>query len=161
MKHLIAPTILILMLGGCETAQKSNGFARTMEGYSWNISGQSSIDLVMELDKVWAARDYDKMRTFFSDTASFSFAEGEQFNSIDGFIGHVKKQAEAGNTWTTEYAFAVDVAPGEGGDWVNAAFRVGLPESDPKKKEEIFYEWYYVKNGKIHNWSQSKQVILK
>ena len=161
MKHLIVPTILILMLGGCETAQKSNGFVRTQEGYSWHISGQSSVDLVMELDKVWAARDYDKMRTFFSDTASFSFAEGEKFNSLDGFIGHVKKQAEAGNTWTTEYAFAVDVAPGEGGDWVNAAFRVGLPESDPKKKEEIFYEWYYVKNGKIHTWSQSKQVVLK
>jgi len=78
MKHLIAPTILILMLGGCETAQKSNGFVRTNEKYSWHISGQSSVDLVMELDKVWAARDYDKMRTFFSDTASFSFAEGEQ-----------------------------------------------------------------------------------
>ena len=161
MKHLIAPTILILMLGGCETAQKSNGFVRTMEGYSYHISGQSSVDLVMELDKVWAARDYDKMRTFFSDTTSFSFAEGEKFNSLDGFIGHVKKQMEAGNTWTAEYAFAVDVAPGEGGDWVNAAFRVGLPESDPKKKEEIFYEWYYVKNGKIHTWSQSKQVVLK
>ena len=148
MKHLIAPTILILILGGCETAQKSNGFVRTMEGYSYHISGQSSVDLVMELDKAWAAQDYEKMRTFFADTASFSFAEGEKFNSLDGFIGHVKKQMEAGNTWTAEYAFAVDVAPGEGGDWVNAAFRVGLPESDPKKKEEVFYEWYYVKNGK-------------
>ena len=161
MKHLIAPTILILILGGCETAQKSNGFVRTMEGYSYHISGQSSVDLVMELDKAWAAQDYEKMRTFFADTASFSFAEGEKFNSLDGFIGHVKKQMEAGNTWTAEYAFAVDVAPGEGGDWVNAAFRVGLPESDPKKKEEVFYEWYYVKNGKIHTWSQSKQVVLK
>ncbi|HHZ98665.1 MAG TPA: nuclear transport factor 2 family protein [Candidatus Marinimicrobia bacterium] len=161
MKHLIAPTILILILGGCETAQKSNGFVRTMEGYSYHISGQSSVDLVMELDKAWAAQDYEKMRTFFADTASFSFAEGEKFNSLDGFIGHVKKQMEAGNTWTAEYAFAVDVAPGEGGDWVNAAFRVELPESDPKKKEEVFYEWYYVKNGKIHTWSQSKQVVLK
>ena len=161
MKHLIAPTILILILGGCETAQKSNGFVRTMEGYSYHISGQSSVDLVMELDKAWATQDYDKMRTFFADTASFSFAEGEKFNSLDGFIGHVKKQMEAGNTWTAEYAFAVDVAPGEGGDWVNAAFRVELPESDPKKKEEVFYEWYYVKNGKIHTWSQSKQVVLK
>ena len=161
MKHLIAPTILILILGGCETAQKSNGFVRTMEGYSYHISGQSSVDLVMELDKAWAAQDYEKMRTFFADTASFSFAEGEKFNSLDGFIGHVKKQMEAGNTWTAEYAFAVDVAPGEGGDWVNAAFRVGLPESDPKKKEEVFYEWYYVKNGKIHTWLQSKQVVLK
>ena len=156
MKHLIAPTILILILGGCETAQKSNGFVRTMEGYSYHISGQSSVDLVMELDKAWAAQDYEKMRTFFADTASFSFAEGEKFNSLDGFIGHVKKQMEAGNTWTAEYAFA-----GEGGDWVNAAFRVELPESDPKKKEEVFYEWYYVKNGKIHTWSQSKQVVLK
>ena len=161
MKHLIAPTILILILGGCETAQKSNGFVRTMEGYSYHISGQSSVDLVMELDKAWAAQDYEKMRTFFAVTASFSFAEGEKFNSLDGFIGHVKKQMEAGNTWTAEYAFAVDVAPGEGGDWVNAAFRVELPESDPKKKEEVFYEWYYVKNGKIHTWSQSKQVVLK
>ena len=161
MKHLIAPTILILILGGCETAQKSNGFVRTMEGYSYHISGQSSVDLVMELDKAWAAQDYEKMRTFFADTASFSFAEGEKFNSLDGFIGHVKKQMEAGNTWTAEYAFAVDVAPGEGGDWVNAAFRVELPELDPKKKEEVFYEWYYVKNGKIHTWSQSKQVVLK
>ena len=161
MQHLIALTILILMLGGCETAQKSNGFVRTMEGYSYHISGQSSVDLVMELDKAWAAQDYEKMRTFFADTASFSFAEGEKFNSLDGFIGHVKKQMEAGNTWTAEYAFAVDVAPGEGGDWVNAAFRVELPESDPKKKEEVFYEWYYVKNGKIHTWSQSKQVLLK
>ena len=161
MKHLIAPTILILILGGCETAQKSNGFVRTMEGYSYHISGQSSVDLVMELDKAWAAQDYEKMRTFFADTASFSFAEGEKFNSLDGFISHVKKQMEAGNTWTAEYAFAVDVAPGEGGDWVNAAFRVELPESDPKKKEEVFYEWYYVKNGKIHTWSQSKQVVLK
>ena len=161
MKHLIAPTILILILGGCETAQKSNGFVRTMEGYSYHISGESSVDLVMELDKAWAAQDYEKMRTFFADTASFSFAEGEKFNSLDGFIGHVKKQMEAGNTWTAEYAFAVDVAPGEGGDWVNAAFRVELPESDPKKKEEVFYEWYYVKNGKIHTWSQSKQVVLK
>ena len=161
MKHLIAPTILILILGGCETTQKSNGFVRIMEGYSYHISGQSSVDLVMELDKAWAAQDYEKMRTFFADTASFSFAEGEKFNSLDGFIGHVKKQMEAGNTWTAEYAFAVDVAPGEGGDWVNAAFRVGLPESDPKKKEEIFYEWYYVKNGKIHTWLQSKRVVLK
>ena len=91
MKHLIAPTILILILGGCETAQKSNGFVRTMEGYSYHISGQSSVDLVMELDKAWAAQDYEKMRTFFADTASFSFAEGEKFNSLDGFIGHVKK----------------------------------------------------------------------
>ena len=161
MKHLIAPTILILILGGCETAQKSNGFVRTMEGYSYHISGQSSVDLVMELDKAWAAQDYEKMRTFFADTASFSFAEGEKFNSLDGFISRVKKQMEAGNTWTAEYAFAVDVAPGEGGDWVNAAFRVELPESDPNKKEEVFYEWYYVKNGKIHTWSQSKQVVLK
>ncbi len=161
MKHLFAPTILILVLGGCESAQKSNGFVRNNEEYSWHISGQSSVDLVMELDKVWAERDYNKMRTFFSDTASFSFAEGEQFNSFDGFISQVKKQAEAGNSWTTDYAFAVDLAPGEGGDWVNAAFRVEFPESDQKKKEEVFYEWYYVKNGKIHTWSQSKQVVLK
>ena len=160
MKQFLALIIFTMMIGGCDTAQKSNGFANALEGYSWHISGQSSVDLVVDLDKVWG-EDYDKMRTFFVDTTSFSFAEGQQYNTVDGFISHVKKQMENSTGWTMDYAFAVDLSPGEGGDWVNASFTVDAPESDPDTSQQIFYEWYYVKNGKIHNWRQSKQVILK
>ena len=160
MKQLLCLIIMAMMLGGCDTAQKSNGFATAYEGLSFHISGQASVDLVVELDKVWG-KDYDKMRTFFVDTASFSFAEGEQFNTVDGFIGHVKIQMENSTGWTMDYAFAVDLSPGEGGDLVNAAFTVEAPESDSEKSKEIIYEWYYVKNGKIHNWTQSKQIVLK
>ena len=160
MKKLLCLIIVSMMIGGCNTPQKSNGFATALEGYSWHISDQASVDLIVALDKVWG-KDYDAMRTFFVDTTSFAFATGEQYNTVDGFIGHVKKQMENSTGWTMDYAFAVDLSPGEGGDLVNAAFTVEAPESDPEKSKEIIYEWYYVKNGKIHNWTQSKQIVLK
>jgi len=156
MKKIIFSTIIAMMIGGCNTQQKSNGFVSNYEGYSWHISSQESVDLVMDLDKVWG-KDYDAMRTFFSDTASFSFADGEQYNTIDGFIDEVKKGMEESAAWTMDYAFAVDISPGEGGDWVNAGFTVEASDSEP---ERVINEWYYIKNGKIHNFLQSKRVIL-
>ena len=81
MKQFLTLIIFTMMIGGCDTAQKSNGFANALEGHSWHISGQSSVDLVVDLDKVWG-EDYDKMRTFFVDTTSFSFAEGQQLSLI-------------------------------------------------------------------------------
>ena len=160
MKHTVLIGFSSLLLSGCNTPEKSNGFVTNNEDYSWHISDQASVDFVVDLDKVWG-KDYAAMRTFFSDTASFSFAEGEQYSSVDGFIEHVKNEMKENAGWTMDYAFAVDLSPGEGGDWVNAAFTVDAPESDPDTSQQIFYEWYYVKNGKIHNWRQSKQVILK
>ncbi len=146
MKKLLCLIIVSMMIGGCNTPQKSNGFATALEGYSWHISDQASVDLIVALDKVWG-KDYGAMRTFFVDTTSFAFATGEQYNTVDGFIGHVKKQMENSTGWTMDYAFAVDLSPGEG--------------ADSEKSKEIIYEWYYVKNGKIHNWTQSKQIVLK
>ena len=56
-----------------------------------------------------------------------------------------------------DYAFAVDIAPGEGGDWVNAAYTVDATKTEPKR---VFYEWYYIRDGKIQNFLQSKRVVL-
>ena len=69
MKQLFYLIIMAMMLGGCDTAQKSNGFATAYEGLSFHISGQASVDLVVELDKVWG-KDYDKMRTFVTRAAN-------------------------------------------------------------------------------------------
>ena len=52
---------------------------------------QASVDLVVELDKYWGV-DYDKMRTFFVDTVKSRFESGESFETLDGFIGQVKKE---------------------------------------------------------------------
>ncbi len=164
MKHIVLIGFFSLLVSGCttevETAKKpenSNGFVSNYEDYSWHISGQASVDLVVDLDKVWG-KDYAAMRTFFSDTASFSFAEGELYNSVDGFIEHVKDQMEENAGWTMDYAFAVDIAPGEGGDWVNAAYTVDATKSEPKR---VIYEWYYVRDGKIQNFLQSKRVVFE
>ena len=60
MKKLLCLIIVSMMIGGCNTPQKSNGFATALEGYSWHISDQASVDLIVALDKVWG-KDYDAM----------------------------------------------------------------------------------------------------
>ena len=55
--------MIFIFLVGCANAQKSNGFVKDVEGSSWQMGTQASVDLVVELDKYWGV-DYDKMRTF-------------------------------------------------------------------------------------------------
>ena len=157
MKKLLCLSMIFIFLLGCENTQKSNGFNTAYKDYSFHIGSQSSVDVVVDLDKVWG-RDYDKMRTFFADTAKFTFADGETYDTIDGFLGHVKKEMDNGGSWTMDHAFAVDLLPGSGGELVNASFSVEATETKPKR---IIHEWYYVIDEKIHNFSQSKQVIIE
>ena len=104
----------------CDSSQKSNGFARSYDG-PWKIGTQAGVDLVTELDKAWSNKDFEKMKMFFDDSATFLFAEGDRFNSIDGFIDHIKNQmGDDDANWTYDWAVAVDESPGEGGEWVNA-----------------------------------------
>ena len=76
------PIITLMIIIGCESPQKSNGFARGSED-SWKIGSQAGVDLVTELDKAWSNKDYEKMKIFFDDSATFMFAEGDKFNSFD------------------------------------------------------------------------------
>ena len=77
--------IVLVFITACENPQKSNGFARGSKD-SWKIGSQAGVNLVTELDKAWSSRDFEKMKMFFDDSATFMFAEGERFNSVDGFI---------------------------------------------------------------------------
>ena len=149
----------IQLIIGCENAQKSNGFVKDVEGSSWQMGTQASVDIVVELDKYWGV-DYDKMRTFFVDTVKSSFEGGESFKTLDGFIGQVKvgMLANVGaQNWSMDGAFSVDLDATKGGDWVNAWFTVGATDSQPKRE---IVEYYFVKNGKIHQFSQSRRVIV-
>ena len=90
MKNLLSLSMVLIFLIGCESAPKSNGFAKNNSSTSFTMGTQASVDLVVELDKYWGV-DYDKMRTFFVDTVKSRFEAGESFETLDGFIGQVKK----------------------------------------------------------------------
>ena len=159
MKKLLCISMMFILLFGCENAQKTNGFVKGDEGSSWQMGTQASVDLVVELDKYWGV-DYDKMRTFFVDTLKSRFEGGESYETLDGFIGQVKesmKENVGAQYWSMEGAFSVDRDPTQGGDWVNAWFLVDATDSKPKR---AIVEYYYIKNGKIHQFSQSKQDRL-
>ena len=59
--------------------------------------------------------------------------------------------------WTMDGAFSIDLDPTKGGDWVNAWFTVEATDAKPKRS---INEWYFILNGKIHQFSQSEQVRL-
>jgi hypothetical protein len=116
---------------------------------------------VTELDKAWSSRDFEKMKIFFDDSATFMFAEGDKFNSVDGFIGHVKKQfGDQEANWTYDWAVAVDLLPGEGGEWVNAGFTSDVSKTKEDTSKIHYSEWYYVEDGKIKIWNQTRRIIL-
>ena len=163
MNKLIYPFICLslLFIVGCEQSGRSNGFVNDYPEVSWHIGHQSSVDLVKKIDKAWSGKNWNKLETFFYDTAKYAFAGGDEYNSFDGFVSHIKKEmGDNEPNWKMDYAFAVDIAPGTGGEWVNAGFTVDVSDVKPDTSEEFYNEWYYVINGKIHRWSQSKQIIL-
>ena len=155
MKKLLTISVMFILLVGCENAQKSNGYPSKF----FSLGTQASVDLVVELDKYWGV-DYDKMRTFFVDTVKSSFEAGETFETLDGFIEQVKKGMNdnpGDQNWSMEGAFSVDANGDEAGEWVNAWFLVDASATQPKRE---IVEYYFVKNGKIHEFQQSRRVII-
>ena len=152
--------LFIIGICSCDNSQKSNGFARSYDG-PWKIGTQAGVDLVTELDKAWSNKDFERMKMFFDGSATFLFAEGEKFNSIDGFIDHIKTQK--GNddaNWTYDWAVAVDESPGGGGEWVNAGFTSDISKTNKDTSKIHYSEWYYIEDGKIKLWNQTRRIIL-
>ena len=155
MKKLLSVFTILIFLVGCEGAPKSNGYPSKFV----TLGTQASVDLVVELDKYWGV-DYDKMRTFFVDTLKSSFEAGETFETLDGFIGQVKEgmsENVGDQNWSMEGAFSIDANGEDEGEWVNAWFLVDASATQPKRE---IVEYYFVKNGKIHEFQQSRRVII-
>ena len=152
--------LFIIGIYSCDNSQKSNGFARSYEG-PWKIGTQAGVDLVTELDKAWSNKDFEKMKMFFDDSATFLFAEGYRFNSVNGFIDHIKNQmGDDDANWTYDWAVAVDESPDEGGEWVNAGFTSDISKSSKDTSKIHYSEWYYIEDGKIKLWNQTRRIIL-
>ena len=101
------------------------------------------------------------MKMFFDDSATFLFAEGDRFNSVNGFIDHIKNQkGDDDANWTYDWAVAVDESPGEGGEWVNAGFTSDISKTNEDTSKIHYSEWYYIEDGKIKLWNQTRRIIL-
>ena len=155
MKKVLSIFTILIFLVGCESAPKSNGYPSKFV----TLGTQASVDLVVELDKHWGV-DYDKMRTFFVDTVKSRFEAGESYETLDGFIGQVKESMSENvgdQNWAMEGAFSIDANGADEGEWVNAWFLVDASATQPKRE---IVEYYFVKNGKIHEFQQSRRVII-
>ena len=68
---------------------QSNGFIDGMDGQVM-MGSQSAVEVFKEMDKAWAALDYDKLKTFVADGAVMKFADGEVANGPDEFVEQIK-----------------------------------------------------------------------
>ena len=144
---------------------QSNGFIDGMDGQVM-MGSQSAVEVFKEMDKAWAALDYDKLKTFVADGAVMKFADGEVANGPDEFVEQIKREVveieEKGNDfkWNTDYAFSLAVTTGEG-DWVNAQFTSTHTNPDSELEAEVFYEFYHIIDGKVQECNQFKRTELK
>ena len=158
MKNLFIVSIFLGLFVACESAPKTNGFVTSIEDSSWQMGSQASVDFVTNLDEYWGV-DYDQMRTFFADSVYGRFAEGESFENVDEFLEIVKDQMQSSpgeQNWSLDWAFCIDLDPSTSGDWVNAAFTAAASGDKPKRH---INEWYFVKEGKIHRFNQSRRLL--
>ena len=160
MKKIKLTALLIAIVAinfSCQTTSpdRSIGFTNWSddgETYKWHLGTDKAVDLVVELDKVWSAQDYTKMRTFFADTAKFYHRNGKSFNNTNDFINYISEGSST-TEWKFTSAYSVDLDPSRGGEHVQAGFELSTKSGDSIIKSEV-HEQYYVIDNKIVQWRQ-------
>ncbi len=141
-----------------KSAERSIGFATALPELKWHLGKEDAIEIVKNLDAVWAKKDYEALREFFVDTTKFYFDDGQIVNSPDEFIEILKKgDAESESSWTFDYAFSVDLDPTQGGEHVQAGFS-GTSVKDGETTKKKYHESYYIIDGKVVAWNQYTRV---
>jgi hypothetical protein len=126
----------------------------------WHLGTQEAIDQVIALDKVWSARDHEAMREFFVDTVKVTDPSGKTTSNFDEFKNMLEQENPSVN-WEFMYAYSVDIDPSQGGEHVQAGFKVNEPDDEDNIKEYYIHESYYIIAGKIVTLSQFKQGIIQ
>lgn len=135
------------------------GFNTMLPELQWHIGTEPAIQLVKDLDKVWAAENYDDMKVFFADTCKFFFPDGYIAKSPDEFIEKLKNEDMGDeDSWTFDYAYSVDLDPSRGGEHVQAGY-TGTAMKEGKEVKKRYHESYYIVEGKIVMWNQFTQAI--
>lgn len=169
MKKLLVLAVIAAMVS-CNSAEpetkivevdRAIGFNTMLPELQWHLGTEDAITIVKELDKVWAAQDYDGMGKFFADTAEFFFEDGRKASSPDEFVAILKDESDGADiSWTFDYAFSVDLDPTQGGEHVQAGF-TGTGSTDEGENKKHYHESYYVVDGKIVMWRQFSMDIAE
>ncbi len=166
MKNLliVAALALLVSCNSAETetvsADRSIGFNTMLPELKWHLGTEEAVKVVKDLDKVWAAKDYEAMKTFFADTAVCMLEDGRVAKSPEEFVAMISEDDDGNDvSWTFDYAYSVDLDPTKGGEHVQAGF-TGTSTVDGVETKKYYHESYYVIEGKIVMYRQYKMDIL-
>ena len=113
MKKIIINLSIVLLSACCQSSGFINETFQKVE-----LGSQSSLDIFNEIDKAWAATDYEKLKSLIHTEGKFTPSKDKGFNSSDEFVQWIendyKTTLESGKEfgWITEFAFAVKVTQG-------------------------------------------------
>ena len=166
MNKIILTLTFIVFFGACTSnaPTSSSGFVNEEED-KFHIGSDQAVELFKAFDKAWANRNYDLMKTLIAEEASFEFQDGKIATGSGEFIDMIKEEISVeeasgnGYTWTTEYAFSVDLNPSESGEWVNAGFTSTLDNPEDGVIKKVYNEWYYFENDHLELWYQTMRKI--
>jgi hypothetical protein len=155
---LIATISLVVSCTSKQSApdvrERAIGFTTRFPEEKWHLGTETAIQVVKDLNKVWAERDYKAMKSYFVDTTLFYFTDGRIAHSPDEFIELFKSETEGIEFyWTFDYAFSVSLDSTKGGEYVQAGF-TGTSVQDGIESRKYYHEWYHVINGKVVMWKE-------
>ena len=165
MKKLLLLSLITLFIScadqdkECETP--SNGFIEGT-GQSVTLGSEATVDVFKAIDKAWAERDYESLKTLISDEGNYTHDDNSVSTNAEEFIAHIEagyqdsleKDEEWG--WVTNFAFSVKPTKSEdggyaneNGEWVCARFTGA--------NGDVYEEWYQIVDGKLAMWSSAKR----
>ena len=165
MKKLLLLSLITLFIScanqdqECETP--SNGFIEGT-GQSVTLGSEATDDVFKAIDKAWAERDYESLKTLISDEGNYTHDDNSVSTNAEEFIAHIEagyqdsleKDEEWG--WVTNFAFSVKPTKSvdgdyanENGEWVCARFTGA--------NGDVYEEWYQIVDGKLAMWSSAKR----
>ena len=135
--------------------ERSVGFTNWSDDgaeYKWHLGTDEAIQVVRDLDEVWANQNWEGVREMLSDTAKFYWRNGG-VQSVDEFMAQISSDSTGAATWKFNGAFSVDLDPTIGGEHVHAAFSVSTKTDSTTVNRDVI-ERYYIIDGKVVTWHQ-------
>lgn len=165
MKKLLLLSFITLFISCADQNQEcetpSNGFIEGT-GQSVTLGSEATVDVFKAIDKAWAERDYESLKTLISNEGNYTHDDNSVSTNAEEFIAHIEagyqdsmaKEEEWG--WVTNFAFSVKPTKSEdggqsneNGEWVCARFTGA--------NGDVYEEWYQIIDGKLAMWSSAKR----
>ena len=87
MKNIFYTVLLTTLILSCTQTNPSNGFSPRETAIT--MGSQTSVDVVIAMDKLWSDGNFDGMREIIADSARFVWYDGK-VQSTEEFIAELK-----------------------------------------------------------------------